>query len=84
MVYDAPHGQRLTHRHHRHSLLVSQGADNGAKDHGAPETGDEESPDVLDAVAIVLIQGIHIGASRQLPAQEQRGRVRSALSERLV
>ena len=38
-----------------HSLLVCQGTDHGAKDHGGSKASDEQPADVLDRESIVLV-----------------------------
>lgn len=51
----------------RHSLLVGQGANDGAKNHGRPKPRNEEPANVAAAKAVVLIEVVHVRPLEPVP-----------------
>ena len=53
-------------------LLVREGADDGAEEHGGAEAGDEEAADVTLVEAVLLVEVVHVGALQPVPGCEAR------------
>ena len=53
-------------------LLVCEGADDGAEEHGGAEAGDEEAADVALVEAVLLVEVVHVGALQPVPGCEAR------------
>jgi hypothetical protein len=48
-------------------LLVGEGADDGAEEHGGSEAGDEEAADVALVEAVLAVEVVDVGALQPVP-----------------
>jgi hypothetical protein len=48
-------------------LLVCEGADDGAEEHGGAEAGDEEAADVALVEAVLAVEVVDVGALQPVP-----------------
>jgi hypothetical protein len=48
-------------------LLVGEGADDGAEEHGGAEAGDEEAADVALVEAVLAVEVVDVGALQPVP-----------------
>jgi hypothetical protein len=48
-------------------LLVGEGADDGAEEHGGAEAGDEEAADVALVEAVLAVEVVHVGPLQPIP-----------------
>ena len=49
-------------------LLVGEGADDGAEEHGGAEAGDEEAADVALVEAVLAVEVVHVGPLQPVPS----------------
>ena len=49
-------------------LLVGEGADDGAEEHGGSEAGDEEAADVALVEAVLAVEVVHVGPLQPVPS----------------
>jgi hypothetical protein len=51
-----------------HALLICEGSDDGAEEHGGAEAGDEEAADVALVEAVLAVEVVHVGALQPVPS----------------
>ena len=51
-----------------HALLIREGSDDGAEEHGGTEAGDEEAADVALVEAVLAVEVVHVGPLQPVPS----------------
>jgi len=51
-----------------HALLICEGSDDGAEEHGGAEAGDEEAADVALVEAVLAVEVVHVGPLQPVPS----------------